>query len=194
MKRYFYLSASCAAVIGLVATSAMPRRPHVIWNASASVPIGLYAVHRQSGYHVGDLVAALPPEGVAHVLARGGYLPAGLPLIKYVAATAGQRVCRSGVHIRVDGRIIGDALAHDRRGRALPVWQGCRRLSAGQTFLMNARRRDSLDGRYFGAFARTTLLGRLTPILTDDGGHGHFTWHGLARANPLCSNHEGSIS
>ena len=38
------------------------RPPWLIWNASASVPIGLYAIHTVSALRVGDLVVVKPPE------------------------------------------------------------------------------------------------------------------------------------
>ncbi|WP_407808323.1 S26 family signal peptidase, partial [Staphylococcus aureus] len=82
--------------------------------------------------------------------ADGGYLPRGVPLLKRVAGLPGQRVCRSGRTITVDGRAIGDALDRDRRGRELPTWQGCRVIADDELFLMNWQVRDSLDGRYFG--------------------------------------------
>ena len=102
------------------------RPPWLVWNASASVPIGLYAVARIIDVHVGDLVVVRPPEPLAQWLADGGYLPRGAPLLKHVAALAGQTVCRIGRSVTVDTIGMGDALDRDSRGRALPVWQGCR--------------------------------------------------------------------
>lgn len=72
------------------------------------------------------------------MLAHGGYLPLGVPLLKPVAALPGQRVCRIGAAVTVDGKPLGDALARDHRGRPLPVWQGCRHVLPGQVFVMNA--------------------------------------------------------
>ncbi|MBV9079344.1 MAG: S26 family signal peptidase, partial [Methylobacteriaceae bacterium] len=55
-----------------------------------------------------------------------------------------------------------------RRGRPLPVWQGCVVLTADQVFLMNPDRPDSLDGRYFGPLGRNTIVGRAEPLWTDE--------------------------
>ena len=41
-------------------------------------------------------------------------------------------------------------MSRDRRGRPLPVWQGCRVVGADEVFVMNWQSADSLDGRYFG--------------------------------------------
>jgi len=91
-------------------------------------------------------------------------LPFGVPLLKPVAALAGQNVCRSGVHVTIDGKTAGDARPVDHRGRKLPVWQGCQHLGPGQIFVMNAAVPTSLDGRYFGVLPMDTVIGRAVPV------------------------------
>jgi conjugative transfer signal peptidase TraF len=143
--------------------------PQLIWNASASVPIGLYSVQPEPEPKVPDIVVVRPPEALVGFLSDGGYLPRGVPLLKHVAAVGGQRICRMGAAVSIDGVTVGEALGHDRRGRPLPVWQGCTILAADQVFLFNADRPDSLDGRYFGPLSRTTIVGRAQPIWTRSG-------------------------
>jgi conjugative transfer signal peptidase TraF len=159
------LLASCAVVLPSVASPP----PQLIWNASASVPIGLYRVQPEPEPKVSDIVVVRPPEPLVGFLSDGGYLPRGVPLLKHVAALGGQRVCRVGSAVSIDGVTVGEALSHDRRGRPLPVWQGCTVLAADQVFLFNADRPDSLDGRYFGPLSRTTMVGRAQPIWTRSG-------------------------
>ena len=72
--------------------------------------------------------------------------------------------------------VLGTALDRDRMGRNLPVWQGCRRIAAGSIFFMNAAVSDSLDGRYFGPIPAGTVIGRATPVYTDEAGTGDFVW------------------
>src|SRR3546814_13124373 len=84
--------------------------PKLIWNASASTPIGLYRVEPDRSPEVTDLVAVRPPEPLASFLADGGYLPRGVPLLKRVAALPGQRVCRTGLAITVDPVPMGDEM------------------------------------------------------------------------------------
>jgi type IV secretory pathway protease TraF len=96
--------------------------------------------------------------------------------LKRVAAVPGQRVCRTGLAITVDGVPMGDALDRDRRGRPLPVWQGCRSVATGDLFLMNPDVRDSLDGRYFGPIPARGVIGRAIPLYTDEAGDGRFIW------------------
>ena len=162
-------AALIAMVIGVCAVTmpiAVDVSPRFVWNASASVPIGLYAVKPASQLHRNDLVVVRPPEGVAALLAEGGYLPRGVPLLKHILALPGQTVCRFGNAISVDAVAMGDARGRDGRGRALPVWQGCRVLAEGEVFLMN-RSADSFDGRYFGPLPAASIVGRATPLWTE---------------------------
>ena len=142
------------------------RPPWLIWNASASVPIGLYAIHTVSALRVGDLVVVKPPEPLASFLADRGYLPRGVPLVKHVAALPGQFVCRNGLTVSVDAVTVGEARERDSRGRPLPVWQGCRVIAVGEVFLMNARSANSLDGRYFGPLPAASIIGRAASLWT----------------------------
>ena len=158
----------------LVASSAVAvsgpnlASPALIWNASASVPIGLYRVQPDPRPHVDDIVVVRPPADLVWFLAEGGYLPRGVPLLKHVAALGGQQVCRIGRAVSIDGEHVGDALERDHRGRPLPSWSGCVVLTRDQVFLFNADRTDSLDGRYFGPLERNTIVGRAQPVWTDE--------------------------
>ena len=152
------------AALGL--SIVLPPAPRLIWNASASVPIGLYAVRPIGALHADELVVVNPPPPLAAFLSARAYLPQGVPLLKHIAALPGQTVCRSDRTITVDGIALGQALDRDRRGRILPQWHGCQRIAQGAVFLMNARVRDSLDSRYFGVLPAATIIGQATPIWT----------------------------
>jgi conjugative transfer signal peptidase TraF len=143
---------------------AIDPSPRLIWNASASVPIGLYIIEPATQLQVDDLVVVRPPEDVAAFLAEGGYLPRGVPLLKRVMALPGQTVCRIGRAITVDSLAVGDARERDSHGRALPLWQGCRIIAEGDVFLMNRQSADSFDGRYFGPLPVASVVGRAKPI------------------------------
>jgi conjugative transfer signal peptidase TraF len=161
------LTLGAVAFLALPAAIKMPTT--LIWNASASVPIGLYAVRPAGTLQGGELVVVTPPEPLAGFLAARGYLPMGVPLLKHVLALPGQVVCRSDRTVSVDGAAMGAALARDRRSRILPVWQGCRLLAAGEVFLMNRLSADSFDGRYFGPLPATSIAGRADPLWTEQG-------------------------
>jgi conjugative transfer signal peptidase TraF len=176
MTRLSYGVVMAASVSLLGVASIASFAPRLIWNASASTPVGFYTIGEVGNLEVTDLVAVDAPEPLATFLSDGGYLPRGVPLLKRVAAVPGQRVCRTGLAITVDGVPMGDALDRDRRGRPLPVWQGCRLVANGELFLMNWQVRDSLDGRYFGPLPATAVIGRATPLYTDEDGDGRFVW------------------
>jgi conjugative transfer signal peptidase TraF len=154
--------------VGAIALPQLDNRPPwLVWNASASVPIGLYAVDAIIDVQTGDLVVVTPPEPLAGFLADRGYLPRGVPLLKHVAAVAGQTVCRVGRSVTVDAIEMGEARERDRRGRALPVWEGCRVIRRDEVFLMNPQSADSLDGRYFGPLPAASVVGRAIPLWVD---------------------------
>jgi conjugative transfer signal peptidase TraF len=158
------IGASALAAVVAVAASTAHHAPTWIWNASASVPEGLYRVTPVRVLRAGDLVAVAPPEPLAAFLAARHYLPRGALLMKPLAAVPDQTVCRLGVRIRIDGALVGEALLHDRAGRRLPVWGGCHTLRPGEVFPMNPAVRDSFDGRYFGALPAAAVVGRATPV------------------------------
>jgi len=176
MTRFGYVMVTYFATLGIGGLSFVHVTPKLIWNASASAPVGLYAIRPARHLEVMELVAVDPPEPLADFLAERGYLPRGVALMKRIVATPGQEVCRIGRAITVDGIVMGDALDHDRIGRPLPAWQGCRRVEAGQVFLMNWRVRDSLDSRYFGPLPASRIIGRAVPLWTDEAGDGRFQW------------------
>jgi conjugative transfer signal peptidase TraF len=153
----------------------------LIWNASASAPIGLYAVQPAAALDVTDLVAVRPPPMIAEFLSDRGYLPMGLPMMKRIVALPGGTVCRHGTEIIAYGLAVGNAREHDNAGRKLPVWQGCIRIGADEIFLMNFDVPDSVDGRYFGPFQRSSVIGRALPVWTDEASDGRFEWWAATR-------------
>lgn len=180
MTRFGYVMATYFSVMGIGIASFVPVPLRLVWNASASVPIGLYSLEPPRELRVGDLVAVTPSRPLAEFMAKRGYLGRGVPLMKHVAALPGQIVCRLRSSTTVDGAALGEALDYDRKGRRLPVWQGCHRIAAGTVFLMNPAVRDSLDGRYFGPIPARTIIGRATPIYTDEAANGQFVWRANA--------------
>ncbi|MGI9374924.1 MAG: S26 family signal peptidase [Tsuneonella suprasediminis] len=165
-RRYAVATAIAASAFtaSFVAVAVVHPRPRLVWNASASAPIGLYRIQPDRDPPMGALVAAMPPAGLARWLAGRGYLPAGLPLLKHIAAKAGQRICRHGAVVSIDTRPVVIARARDGQGRPLPVWQGCHTLQAGELLLLNPAVPDSLDGRYFGPLPASVVIGRALPL------------------------------
>jgi conjugative transfer signal peptidase TraF len=139
-----------------------------VWNASESVPLGLYRLRPADRLFVSELVAIKPPEPLASFLDLNGYLPIGIPMLKRVLALPGQTVCRSERSISVDKINMGEARERDSRGRPLPVWHGCRVVGEDEFFLTNWQSKGSLDGRYFGPIAASAVVGRAFPVWTKE--------------------------
>jgi type IV secretory pathway protease TraF len=88
-----------AAGVLLVMLSLQGTAPRVVWNASDSVPLGLYRIER-APVRRGDLVLIRLPPDTAQLAHQRGYLPKSAYLIKTVLALAGDHVCRFGAHVR----------------------------------------------------------------------------------------------
>lgn len=176
MKRRTWTFISAAAIVAIALPAFIQLPATVIWNASPSVPIGLYRVVPTDRLEVPNLVAVDAPGPLKRFAAGRGYLPPNIPLLKRVAALPGQTVCRIDHTILVDGIEIGAALDHDRFGRPMPVWQGCRRIADDKIFLMNWDVENSLDGRYLGPIPVSSIIGTAVPLWTDEDGSDRYRW------------------
>lgn len=167
MKRPAVLPlAAMLAGIALVGFSAIAHpQPRLVWNASASVAVGLYRVVSGAPER-GDFVLVRLPKSIEKLAAVRGYLPAGVPLIKRIAAVAGDDVCAFDGAIIVNGEIVARQRKVDRAGRSLPRWNECRELVQGEFFLLGGAP-DSFDSRYFGPVSTAQVIGRLAPLWTD---------------------------
>jgi type IV secretory pathway protease TraF len=67
MTRFGWGMTTYLAVLGIGLTTLIHPVPKLIWNAGASVPIGLYAVHPTGALHVTELHVVTPPEPLATV-------------------------------------------------------------------------------------------------------------------------------
>jgi conjugative transfer signal peptidase TraF len=181
MTRIVNLLATALSSITLGSSVFVEPPKTLIWNASASAPIGLYLIQPADDLDVTDLVAVAAPPLIAEFMSDRGYLPMGMPVMKRILALPGDTVCRCGLGIVAYGSTIGHARERDKAGRKMPVWQGCRRIGDDELFLMNFDVPDSVDGRYFGPFPRASVIGRAQPVWTDEAGDGRFQWWAATR-------------
>ena len=134
----------------------------LIWNRTASAPIGLYWVS-DGPYKSGDWVIGSADSDHAGWAEAHGFVGRDWPLLKRISAINGDEICRSFSTISINGIAIARAKTVDFKNEILPVWSGCVRLNESQVFLLNEHE-DSLDGRYFGPTKKADLVGRAHKI------------------------------
>ena len=152
-----------AAMVALALPLVLDPVPRLVWNASASAPVGLWRIEPGARISVGDHVLVEPPPTARRLAAQRHYLPANVPMIKAVAAATGDKVCAAGAWIEINDRPAASRRAADRLGRKLPWWRGCERLSGGSILPLNPAP-DSFDGRYFGPVSKDAVIGKATPL------------------------------
>ena len=158
LGRRIAVTAIGITLLGL--TMAFPPAPRLVWNASASAPIGLYAVSRGAPVDPGDMVIARVPDPWWMMAAQRRYIPANVPLVKRVAAAAGDEVCALGREIFINGKWVVERRDADASGRPMKGWSGCVRLRGRQLFLLMADSPASFDGRYFGVTEGGLVIGK----------------------------------
>lgn len=144
-------------VVMVIASAAAQAR--LVWNFTPSIPVGLYSIEERA-WKVEDLVALKPSGRLLQILQTAGVLKDGRLLMKRVAATGGDEVCRSGQELSING--LPRAVA--RQVVALAPWSGCHRLEEGEVFLLGETD-NSFDGRYFGVTSASDIVGPLRPLL-----------------------------
>jgi conjugative transfer signal peptidase TraF len=163
LNRRFLFAAFGAAI--LLGSAALPPRPRLVWNASASAPIGLYWISPDAIPEPGDMVIARAPKAYRRLAATRRYLPMNVPLVKRVAAAAGDDICAFGPDIFINGRRIAERRAVDGAGREMPRWSGCVRPRGAQLFLLMDTP-ASFDGRYFGVTDGDDVIGKARLLWT----------------------------
>jgi len=140
------------------------------FNHTSSMPIGLWIDHPPGGhvYAVGDVVEVCP---TVHAWERRylapGACPSSLePMLKPVAAVAGDVVTVGPVGVTVNGKTVPDTapMGHDSEGRPLqPYPAGRYTVAADQVWLL-VPRPDSLDSRYLGPVPIRDIKGLASPL------------------------------
>ena len=148
-------------LIGVVlAAAAAGSAPRLVWNFTASVPVGLYALEDRR-WKRDDRVALKPSGRLLEALQSADVLRAGRLLQKRVAAISGDEVCRSGESVTINGA----ARVYARSDLGLPRWSGCVRLLIGEVFLLGETE-NSFDGRYFGVTSAADIVGPVRSVVT----------------------------
>lgn len=146
--KWLSLGLGSVAIASLVLAPFSGYQKRLIWNRTASAPIGLYWV--KDGPITHDRWAVLSPKSDGSLWAQQNrFVGKDWPLLKAIAGLSGDKICRENTTILINGEMRAIALMQDDLQRDLPVWSGCRMLSEDEIFLLNAHP-NSLDGRYFG--------------------------------------------
>lgn len=161
-----------AAILGL----ALSARSRVRINWTDSLPRGLYLVAAvpRNGVVRGQIVVACPPRSYAEIGRDHGYLisggcPGGVaPVLKLVAARAGDIVQLSSAGIEVNGsRLPGTTLlaVDNHSDPPAHVAFGIYRVPVGEIWLFTSKP-DGYDSRYFGPVPISNVLNIARPLLT----------------------------
>lgn len=150
---------STVVVGGLVLAAVLSTRWLCV-NVSGSVPYGLYRLAPiRAPLARGPVVLFPVPESVQHVWSRW------TPLLKPVAAVAGDVVCSTEGRLCINGEDYG-AVRRTAHGTPLPhIQAGCTAVQDGEVFLASPIR-GSLDSRYFGPVRIADLTAHALPVLT----------------------------
>ncbi|TDH61238.1 conjugative transfer signal peptidase TraF [Dankookia rubra] len=163
------------AALSLVAVvAAAPCVAGLRWNASPSMPIGVWQfVLLQGDLGRGQVVGlCLPAEWARLALSRaytdgGGCQEGHEPLLKPIAAVPGDVVDVSPDGVRVNGVLtVPPALPEDAAGRPLTAMpQGRYLVQPGSVWVLSDHNPRSLDSRYFGPVPVSGLIAAARPVL-----------------------------
>jgi conjugative transfer signal peptidase TraF len=142
-------------------------------NLTSSLERGFYIVSRTPSANLVEFC----PEGEAATISLqrgyrtpGGTCPdGGSPLMKPIAAVAGDHVEVTTYGIRVNSKLIANSAAHfkDHRGRKLNPWpNGDYIVPTGSLWVISDFNSWSFDSRYFGPIRSSIVQHRLRPLWT----------------------------
>jgi conjugative transfer signal peptidase TraF len=136
-------------------------------NTSESLPVGLYRVAP-----TGAFVEFCPDDhGLSaqrHYRARGACPDGAAPLLKPVAAGAGNEIALSSVGIAVNGKLLSNTapLSRDSEGQPLLHWPyGTYITAAGTLWVASTYDSRSYDSRYFGPIREGSVRARLERVI-----------------------------
>jgi conjugative transfer signal peptidase TraF len=142
-------------------------------NLTSSLERGFYIVSRMPS---ANLVEFCPEGQAASISLQRGYRTpggtcpdGGSPLMKPIAAVAGDRVEVTSHGIRVNGKLIPNSAGHfkDHRGRPLNPWPNGEYIVPTESlWVISDFNSWSFDSRYFGPIPSSIVQHRLRPLWT----------------------------
>ena len=150
--------ASLYWVVGLVGGLLLSTMMFRI-NISPSVPIGLYRLATVPADVRPGMLVLFPAPSIIHP-----WWSRWLPLLKPVAAVAGETVCNIEDMLWIHDTAYGH-IFHEAHGKPLPHIEGCMMVPEGAVFVASQVPK-SLDSRYYGPIAVSALAAQAFPVLT----------------------------
>lgn len=155
----------------LLALFIIPGRLGIRWNASPSLPIGIYIETTETS----RLVEFCPAEPAGSFAARRGYREVGscpdggTPLLKPVVARFGDTVELTENGVAVNRRLLPSTAPRiaDAQGRPLQHFPFGRYIvEAGSVWVASTYNPRSFDSRYFGPIRESSIRAQLRPLVT----------------------------
>lgn len=134
----------------------------VLHNHSPSMPVGFYLRTSDPVAH-GTIVTVRAADAAEDYSKLRAFAGERDRFIKRVAGIAGDIACGDGNVVTLNGAVVARRAERDSAGRALPMWNGCRRLAEDEVLLLGESE-DSFDGRYFGVVHRSLVEGVWRPL------------------------------
>ena len=162
-QKYVAVAAFSVSVLGVAMFTTLPVK--LLYNPSPSAPVGFYAIENRSDFAVGEFVVARLPIAAEKLAVERGYLPNRTPVLKTIAAAAGDEICIRNMSVLINEIPVVEIPKADSLGRPMPVKSGCYWLQSGKYFLLSTAIKNSFDSRYFGPVDEDNILGVATPLL-----------------------------
>ena len=161
-------------VIGMaaiMATGFAAQGSGIRLNSSPSMPLGIWIGHKAAAhdYAVGDIVLVCPALTEAQrVYLKPGTCANGLePMLKPIAAGAGDRVETGPTGITINGHSLPNTAPLTRNGRGDPIQAypfGTQVVRPAEVWLI-VPRPDSFDSRYIGPVPVSDIVSLAAPVL-----------------------------
>lgn len=164
MRRRTVSATSFLAIGALFLAHNSDYTPQIMYNTTASVPVGFYLIGDKDEIKVGDLAAMELTSNLQKLAEERQYIGPGIPFLKHIMALKGDTVCRENTLVSVNGISVATTIETDSKGREMPVWQGCYVLKPSEFFALNPDVQTSFDGRYFGILSANLIIGKAKPL------------------------------
>ncbi|MFA6409267.1 MAG: signal peptidase I [Gammaproteobacteria bacterium] len=166
MRKFLPLLLALLFIALLVATIILVKRAGyaVTYQATSSMPRGLYLLAPVKSIARGDIVLFYPPITIRDFLKQQHWLPRSGLIMKYALGVPGDYVCRRQNELWINRKKVAHIYHKTSSDLSLPQQKFCGKLGKTQYFLISIFVPNSFDSRYFGAVERGYILGKAISI------------------------------